>query len=471
MEYILTKEEFENFVGFAFKSLKYNNLFNFYSRNKIKNLFVNPNLNFVSKRKSNVKLGSRNIFIDFPREIYEMMQYIYDICDGNAADLPKNARGEEELIEYKKFVETIRVEKNDPEKRLGKLSKLLLDIGIKWNTIFVPYYRKPVVKYEVEGYYRKFWKNKVLQFIGELQKGDNSLVSIYEKIQALTAEYGRLEKGKEHRVPHIINLILGKNDYLSIEKELEKLENLFVKAGRYAKENWGEHSAYLQFELVLMDIKTIIYQIRYGLKSGYCFTPFLLLRKLIVSWGFFLFQDTFLQHYWEEIDKISFPVDKSEDSYWEIVEKWVNRFKKCSGWNKLSFFGDYVALNPLKKRDESTIRVLNVNTFKNTIKNKGRGYYFIENPNVDLRDRFLVEQLDVIRNYKMDVYSFAKLDKKLLDEDKKLYDEYQKLSGIVHEPICIDYPPFGSFLEYLAFLYHLRKILYLLQETFNFYKK
>ncbi len=477
MEHILAKEEFENFIKFSFESLKSNDFPASYSRRKIKNLFVNPNLQVTGRKKSKVKFGSRDVFIDCPREIYNLIYHFYDVCDKKSADLPKNARGKEESVKYKKFVEAIKSEKNSPKTEIGKLSEWILAIGIKWNIVFVPYYKKAILKYEVEGYYRNFWENKVLQFIRELQKGDDSLISIYEKIQATTVKYDRLVTKREDRLPYIINLILEKNDYLSIEKELEKLEYLFKKLKRYTKKRWGEHPFYLQLHPILMDIRTIIYQIRDGLKSGYCFTPFLLLRKLIVSCALFFFRDSYLQWYQKEgQSRMPLVIEecKSENYHRKLVETWINSFKRYDEWTKLSSFGSHImVMNPLKRKGRS-IKIPDINTFINTfkkynIKNKGKDYYFATYI-AEIKDKFLVQQLDVIRNYKMNIYSFAKLDKKISEKDEELYKEYRKLSGIVHEPICIDYPPFGSFLEYLAFLYHIRKILYSLQETFNCYK-
>lgn len=432
MKNILTKEEFESFIKFAFK--RFNN------RN-IKKLFINPNLQIKSWPKSKVRVRPGDVFVDFPREVSNIIEEICRICNEKSADLPENARNNEGSIRYKKFVESIKSEKNNSEEKLGKLSQYLKSVGIKWNIVFAPHYKKSVIKYEVEGYYRYLWKNKVLQFIEELQKGDDSLVSIYEKVQVITIKHIR---PTGIRIPHIIDFILEENDYLSIEKELKKLERLFGKIKKYAKKN----PAYF-FEPLLMDIKTIIYQIRYTLRSGYCFTSFLLLRKLIVDLGCFFFLASYPQR--ERKDKEY--LEKS----WKWLEKWIHSFKRHDEWPKPLFYSS---------KEGKKIIIPDMETFRNTIRNKGNDFY--SNATLDLRDKFLVEQLDIIRNYKMNIWSFSESDMKIPDE---IYKEYRDLCEIVHEPIYIDYSPFGSFLEYLAFLYHIRKVLYFLDDLLTIMKK
>ena len=339
---------------------------------------------------------------------------------------------------------------------------ILSKIGISW-TIYCRLCQL-VIRYDVEKYYKTLWKIKIKQFINEWRKGSDSLTTLYKKVRLLTVEY---DKPIENvRAPYITTLLLERNDYLSIEIEMEKLERLFVKTEDYIKKN-REHCFYPELSQFLMDIKTSIHQIKHVLSSGYCFASFILLRKLIESFGGLIFVHSIPNHF-SEIEDESFAMEMNEKKWIELIEKWMTSFRSGNEWFPVSLSGGDINLCSVPENKGNEVKIRNIETFKKTISNKGKGYYSPKNL-INAGGTFLTEQLDVIRTYGEDAYTYAQSDEDISKGEKEIYEMYSKLSGIVHEPIFIDYPPFASFIEYLAFLHYLRKTIYLLNEVFYKY--
>lgn len=466
----ITSEQLDKFIEFAFEKFKKEEDAGDHSKQKIKNLFILSTIQFRNIRNAKVRQGTKNVFVDFPHAASYAIKDLYLICNKKAEHLPIRAKTMKELNEMekecKRFVERFRKEKANPEKAEGKLFNILSQLGINW--VIYCRLQQLIIKYEVEKYYQTLWKDKIKQFIEEWKKGNDSLLTLYRKIRLLTVEYRRFQNVEGRKRPYITMLLLEKNDYLSIRREMEQLENFFMKTKKYIKKN-REHSAYRTLAQTLMDIKTSIHQIRHVLSSGYCFTSFILLRKLIESFGTLLFVHSVPYHVPEIEEKFS-AMEISDKKWIELIEKWVSSFKSDNEWFPVSLSGDAITSDSLLKNkiNKKYERIRSIKHFKDLIKKYGKNYCIFKKP-INAGGTFLTEQLDVIRTYGEDAYTYAQSGKEIPKENKEIYEEYRTLCDIVHEPIYIDYPPFASFIEYLSFLHHLRKIRFLLQETFHIY--
>jgi len=202
-----------------------------------------------------------------------------------------------------------------------------------------------------------------------------------------------------------------------------------------------------------MDIKTLIQQILNVIRSGYCLAAFILLRKILVDIGYLMF-------YFTLSIKI---IDEVEGDYIKGLENYISSF--THKWKRVSSYKGYILIEKdrkLKHEETKKIRIRDIETFRNTLKKKPSKFKQVE---FEYSDKFLMEQLDVIRTFKIDIFNYAKSNKKLEEKDKEIYREYGKLSEVIHIPIYLNYPPFASLLEYIGFQHHLTKIRKLMEET------
>ena len=410
-------------------------------RHKPSDLFTLPSLRpYVSNSK--VKLGTRKLFVDVPRGTYEIISYIIGFCDNEI-------RGSN----FKEDVDRIKAWKKDTETDIGFLTESLGRIGIRWNIDWKNFYKKPVITINLNRYYRKFWIDKVGKFINDLNHGDDSPIKIYNKVRTLTPSYEKVQL-REHEVPLIFELFFGKNFSLFME-ELTKLWESISKFKDVLEKLRLDIRTIIELEQIFMDLKVLIQQILMGIKRGYCLNGFILLRKILTDIG----RIVFLLSY-STAKGVVFGRELGDD--WKgVLNYWS--FSFMDDWVLIAEYGNTWIVERIGgKVERKSKKIVDLNTFKNIIRK--------EIPDsIEPKDRFLVEQLDVIRSLGVDIFKFAKENLQLTD--KKIYEEYRKLSEIVHEPAYLDYPPFSSFLEYLGFLHHLRKTRLCLQEVMKNYRR
>ncbi|MCS7364998.1 MAG: hypothetical protein NDF54_06130, partial [archaeon GB-1867-035] len=140
-------------------------------------------------------------------------------------------------------------------------------------------------------------------------------------------------------------------------------------------------------------------------------------------------------------------------------------------WKFTLSYKGYILIEEDRKpelKEAKKIRIRDIETFRNTLKKKSLKFKQVE---FEYTDKFLMEQLDVIRTFKIDIFNYANSDKKLETKDKEIYKEYRKLSEVIHIPIYLNYPPFASLLEYIGLQHHLVKIRKLIEETITIYNK
>ncbi|RLG14462.1 hypothetical protein DRN69_04235 [Candidatus Pacearchaeota archaeon] len=212
-----------------------------------------------------------------------------------------------------------------------------------------------------------------------------------------------------------------------------------------------------------MDIKTLIQQILNVIKSGYCLAAFILLRKILVDIGYLIFFST------SPIKTTSNEENKFEEDYIKGLEDYISSF--TYKWKFASSYKGYILIEEDRKpelKEAKKIRIRDIETFRNTLKKKSLKFKQVE---FEYTDKFLMEQLDVIRTFKIDIFTYAKSNRKLKEKDKEIYKEYRKLSEVIHTPIYLNYPPYASLLEYIGFQHHLTKIRKLIEETITTYNK
>lgn len=421
------------------------NLKEILKRHRPSHLFDLPSLQIYT-RGTEVKLGTRKIFVDIPRGAYVIIPHIIELCD-------KEIKG----VDIQEEVEKIKTWKNNPETDIGCLTENLRKMGIKWN-IYKSWPIKPIIKINVNNYYRDFWIKKIERFIHELHYGNDSPLQIYSKAQTLTPSYEKIQEGV-HRAPLLFELFFGK-EYSLFADELDKIWKSILKLKNSLT---GLNTITVPTELkpVFMDLKTIIQQIHAIIRSGYCLTGFILLRKILIDIGLIIFSlSNYANLKGEKVNS-----QKPKENWKDGLNEWSSTF--LDHWTLIIEYGNVWIF----KRRDAEVRKMKVrkitdlNAFKSFLK-KHKNLELLE-----LKDKFLMEQLDVLRKFKINVFTFTKGNLLLLEKDKEIYREYRKLSEVIHEPLHLDYPPFSSFLEYLGFLHHLRKVRSYIQEVVKTYRK
>ena len=121
----------------------------------------------VYSRGFRVKLGTRKIYVDFPRIVYFIQQIILGICSNKIPQIPTNTVEDlfDKIEETERAVNEINYEKEDSNTDLGFLTEKLGKLGIKWSCIFRSWYKKPVLRFYTDRYFKDLWVVKLKQFI------------------------------------------------------------------------------------------------------------------------------------------------------------------------------------------------------------------------------------------------------------------------------------------------------------------
>lgn len=434
------------------------------------NLFEIKSLQVKTPKGSNVKFGTRKVYVDFPRVAYFIQQIILEICSSKIPQIASKTIEDafNKIREVKSAVDEINNEKKDPKTDLGYLTECLEKLGVKWSCVYTPIYKKPILKFYTNKYFKELWTTKLVQFINDLNSGNDNPIEIYKKVQTLTPEYKKVQE-YVHTKPKIFEIFLS-SEINPYKKELERVWGISQKLMKLIDPyEYGNPKLYREIDKIFMDIKTIIHQIHLILESGYCFSGYLLLRKLLTNFALIIFYDSLINWLLKQKIEVRGWIDGGEDGR-DIISKYVSEFSHK--WASLYPYKDLIIYE--EEQEEKSRKYFKITSIDDFVSKYRKGHLIREltaGSYIDLKDRFLRETLDVVIALSVDIFEFAEGNYKLDSRDKVVSIEYGKLSEIVHEPIHIDFPPFSSLLEYIGFLHHLRKVRQLLDLVIKNYRR
>jgi len=425
-------------------------------------LFKLQTYNVIS-RNLGVKLGSRKVYVDFPRVVYTIQQGIMWILT------VKISQGLSEKKTLEDILNEVTNEKKDPKTELGHLTSSLKKLDIKWSCIYLPWYKKPVLRLYVDKYFKNLWIAKLQQFVKELNSGNDNPAVIYEKVQTLTPEYKKIQS-KTSIKPIIFEIFL--NSELSPYEELKHIWKITCKLRKATDfEKYKNPISYNYIDRVFMDIKTIIHQIYAILDSGYCLSGYILLRKLLVDFAFIIFYDSLINWLYKCEIRTDVKLNNIENDMDNTPIDYVSDF--IHEWKLVYLYEDLVVCKNIEDQKRTNIKITKITDVKNfkSLYSKNKLLSMFKENYVDLKDKFLRQILDITAIFSVDVFEFAEKNYELHNTNNPVSEEYIKLCEVVHEPIHIDFPPFSSLLEYIGFLHHLRKVRQLLSLIVKNYKK
>ncbi|GEM_PF-3153846 len=472
------------------------------SKNPAK-LFEIPYLTLQNPRDASIKIGTRKVFADFPRIATEnLLVFIRNYCDEKFKDVMKaKPKIQEEfdkwINEIQAIIEEIKREKEDQQTKIGYISKNFERIGIKWWINFGSHYKKPVIIIDSNEYYKKFWSEKIRDFVQKLNEGYDYPNQIYGMASELSPQYQKLQlrvvMPEIFKVFEFVGLNMT-NEIRTLTKMIEKLRQMIIvpTTNVYQIELKGDIDA------TFSDMLGIVHQLYNILDSGHFFSGYLLLRKLLVDLGIVLFIKSFAEEFSKiiEIEEIS-KEEKVRMLYLGLRQytsnfetKWMKVYYDSDGTPLLAPIiiervGDNIGENLEIRNFEELKSHYNAGNIQSVItksramiKKKKR---IIEATvrAINFRDTVYIETIDILRLHKMLVFDAINTNiqvpskKGRLKESQKYkaYAEYHKLSDAVHNPVLVDFPPYSSTLEYLGFLHHLRIVNEIFRDVLRVYKK
>jgi hypothetical protein len=459
-------------------------------------LFEIPYLIVQNPRDASIRLGTRKIFADFPRIATEsLFVFVGNYCDEKFKDIVKSKPQTREEIQ--KIIEEIKREKEDQETELGYISKNLEKIGIKWWINFGEHYKKPVIIINANDYYKKFWGEKIKDFVQKLNDGYDYPSQIYDMASELTPQYQKLQL--RVRIPEIFK-VLEVTD-LSIIYELENLTKMIEKLRELiAIPTYDVYSIIFikgSVDATFSDMLGIVHQLYNMLNTGHFFSGYLLLRKLLIDLGIILFFKSFAEEYpkitgvtkIQEEEKLGILYDGLKDYVDNFKTKWMKVYYDDS--DDMPLLASTV-LESVNDVIEETLEIMNFGDLKiqynsgnlqNAItkgkavtkKNKKKE---INVRGIECRDTVYIETIDILRLHRVLIFDAVKANIQIPGRKDKLrepqkyraYAEYHKLSDAVHNPILVDFPPYSSTLEYLGYLHHVRIVNKIFQDVLQVYK-
>ena len=453
-------------------------------------LFEIPYLTFRNPKYPNIKIGTRKVFVDFPRIATELLLgFIGPYCNEKFENVVKgNPKTVEEFGKWvegiQKVIREIREEKENSETEIGYISKNLLErIGIKWWIRFERHYERPVMIISANGYYKKSWSEKIKDFTQKLNEGYDYPSQIYDMASTLSPRYQKPQS--QLRIPKIFEVF--EDNGLSITNELKKLTKIIEKLRKIiVAPTYDVYYIYpiINIDSAFSDMLKIVDNLHNINNSGYFLSGYLLLRKLLIDLGSVLFSKSLAEY----IQKIPEKPQNSKEEEMDIdfKTKWL---KVCYDTSGTPFLVPII-LERIEDNIDELLEIRNFEELKNQC-NRGNFQSAIMNGKVrigkkktrnvravEVRDTLDIETIDILRLHKMLVFDAvsaniqvpSRKDKLRKPQEYTAYVEYHKLSDAVHNPILADFPPYSSTLEYLGFLHHMRIVNKIFQETLQAYK-
>jgi len=466
-------------------------------------LFEIPYLTLHNRPHSFIRLGTRKVYVDFPRIVSEsLIQEVLSLCEFLAQQIfgARNLKEYEEgkgklgnvddymdrIRRFEHLVQIIRRQKEQPHElnSFYVLTQTLNCIGISWDIQFQAWYSRPIVRVYVGKYYKEVWPSKLLNFIHQLNLGNDSPVIIYNIARELSVSAPTLlqrNRNGYHQLqqPEIFSKF--KEAGISSEIEIKKLKKLIQQLNKSIE---VKTSTVFQLELksiidtLFADMISLAHSLENVLNTYTHYQlEYLALRKMLTDLGGVIFIVSLYQLSTEIPTR---PISTNEkimllrarlDKYLHsFTEQWMQIYYDHEG---LPF------LAPVFSDDnDGIIRYSNYETLKNRcLKNSPKQ---IINESIMPSDTLLMESIDILRNYNLFVFDAIengisvpslKEDKMERPEEFKAYLEYVKLSDAVHEPLLTDFSPYSSTLEYIGFVHHLRKVNSIFAETLKAYRQ
>ncbi|NJE12129.1 hypothetical protein [Thermococcus sp. LS2] len=472
------------------------------SKNPAK-LFEIPYLSVRNPRDASIRIGTRKVFADFPRIATEsLFVFIRDYCDEKFKDVMKaKPKTQEEFDKWirkiQRIIEEIKREKEDQETEIGYISKNLEEIGIKWWINFREHYKKPVIIIDVNEYYKRFWSEKIKDFVQKLNGSYDYPSQIYDMASELSPQYQKLQLNVT--TPKIFEVLKDAN--LDIGYELKKLSRMIEKlrqvtviptADVYQIELKGVVDA------TFSDMLGIVHQLYTILNTGHFFSGYLLLRKLLIDLGIILFFKSFAEEYPKITRLAKISGEEKIGILYEGLKQYADDFK--TKWMRVYYDSSGMPLlaptTPERIEDNisESLEIRNFEELKShynagniqSVITEGRAMIKkkkkimeVNLHAIEFKDTVYVEAIDILRLHKVLVFDAvnaniqvpkSKKDKLRESQKYKAYAEYHKLSDAVHTPVLVDFPSYSSTLEYLGFLHHVRVVNEVFQEVLQAYK-
>jgi len=398
----------------------------------------------VILRGYHIKLGSRSVYVDFPRGIYTIQMFVLNECNNIIAESDNIRKG----------VDSVKTQRNDLNSNLGFLTSILKKLGISWNIVYAEWYKKPVIKFHVNKYFESYWVMKIKRFVEDLNRGNDDPRKIYNRARTLTPEYLKIMEAT--RRPVCFDILFASE--LSPYREIEALMGIVNKFYRFTE---GVEHPVIKERLteIITDIKTSIYGLKTVVESGHVFGGYLLLRKILTSFSLVIFFHLLIKHIYKPVSNGDLERD---DDLKKDLQNFVLKFP--SEWKIIQPYGDFILIGDMDRelKTERTVPIQDLRTFLSI-----RDKILREKPVAEPKDKFLMELLDFLNTQSGDIF----LEEIHSNTSSEAWNEYKKLSKIVHDPILVDYPPFSSTLEYIGFVHHLRKVRYTLEKALLNYSK
>jgi len=477
--------------------------------------FVLNSLTLSNSREVFIRLGTRNVYTDFPRIAWIICNELHRYCNVLASQM----FSEEDILQLKsitereclkilrerlnRIVQHIKNEKktDHPLNTVYQYTTYLEKLGITWSIHFRGWDEKPFIKLNANRYYKQIWPKKILTFISCLESGNDNPMSIYKMAGDMSVEY---PLGDTTAVQPNIFRLLSENG-ISIIMEVEKLKKLVTKLANIFSivNETTVYDLFLQPEIsaILNDMHETLNEIRILEYGGHFLSGYFALRHLLIDLGNVLLID-FLSSLSKEVLPPLYPDDfekrreiiehNFEQSIWEL-EEYLDNFN--SRWIQ-SLAVDNVGIPHLKIFNGCTMpeleykEISRLEHLANRYKNGGIREDIQNLRRIKLRDSALVDLIDWVINSQR-VFSDVITDVQLLsklssnnspnlssNEKKKskfilnaslAKNEYGKLNEAVHRPILVDFPPYGSTIEYLGFVHHLRIVRNIFEKIVRIY--
>ena len=346
-------------------------------------------------------------------------------------------------------------------------------MGIRWYIRYKGWYKKPSLIFDFSKYFSEIWPEKLKLFINELNSGDDFPNRIYEKAGCLSPLYSKVHQ--IDRKPLIFEIFFSSslNPYNEIKEMIKIVERLNKKLSICYEYNNFLPLCHL-LEDTLMDLKALLYNLMNIVDSGHVLGGYMLLRKVITTLSRYIFLHSLIMYldmsgYISQIEK------NLEEATKEDIENLVDNF--LSSWWSMDSYGNVLEIinpqNTTEGKNREKIKITNLENFIHFIKNKNDNYLDLIKNNL-IKDAFYYQFLDYFIENKdtknlFEISSFSEFVNSV--HNNMASEEYKKLSKAVHEPISVDFPPFSSTIEYIGFIYHLRKVKYIVKEAVASYSK
>ncbi len=462
--------------------------------------FILNSLTLRNPPRALVRFGTRNVYTDFPRVAWVIYNELHRYCNFIASqwfsekdklqlnnlestdDKENSRRKSNWIVQYLKNEK----KRDHPLNTIYQYTAYLEKLGIIWSIHFRSWDKRPFIKFNANRYYKQIWPKKILTFISCLESGNDNPITIYKMASDLSVEYSF----RRNRVKKPMIFRMVEKNGISLSLEIEKLMKLVKKLyGAFSNsEITTAYDIMLQYEIeaTLNDMYETLNEIELLKDRGHFLSGYFMLRHLIADLGNLIFKD-FLKEVSKEVFPPLYPthLEKRLEVIEQNFEGSLRRLNEylynfTSSWIQSLVIDDIgiphievlvgCKINNSKHRAATRLEDL-IRRYKNKSIHEE-----LENfKQIKVTDAVLTGILDIVIDYQK---RFPEIIREKIepsqerDKNVKLAsEEYRKLSEAVHNPIIVDFPPYGSIIEYLGFIHHLRVVRSIFGEITKVYRK